>query len=228
VSFYNESFGQAIYPTPMVGMLGIFDDVSIHIDGAFKDEGDVIVFLGDDAAWMDGSEYQKVAYAKVEGRVPDVDLQLEVELQDKLRAAIEARLLRSAHDCAEGGLAVALAECCIASGSTGGAQFADPEAPRSGRDGRWLGADVDLGSAAAGAAGRPDLVLFGEAPTRVIVSVAPELLGPLGKVLGGLPHRVLGRVTGADLRCTMDGEELFTVPVGELHSAYESLPRRLA
>ena len=55
VSFYNESFGQAIYPTPMVGMLGIFDDVSVHIDGAFKDEGDVIVFLGDDAAWMDGS-----------------------------------------------------------------------------------------------------------------------------------------------------------------------------
>jgi phosphoribosylformylglycinamidine synthase II len=228
VSFYNESFGQAIYPTPMIGMLGVYDDVSVHIDGAFKEAGDLIVLLGAEAGWMDGSEYQKVAYAKVEGRVPDVDLQLEVELQDKLRAAIEARLLRSAHDCAEGGLAVALAECCIASGSTGGAQFADPEAPRSGRDGRWLGADVDLGSAAAGAAGRPDLVLFGEAPTRVIVSVAPELLGPLGKVLGGLPHRVLGRVTGADLRCTMDGEELFTVPVGELHSAYESLPRRLA
>ena len=141
VSFYNESFGQAIYPTPMIGMLGVYDDVSVHIDDAFKNEGDVIVLLGAGAAWMDGSEYQKVAYGKVEGRVPDVDLQLEVELQHKLRAAIEARLLKSAHDCAEGGLAVALAECCLASGSTGGAQFADPEAPRSGRDGRWLGAD---------------------------------------------------------------------------------------
>ena len=105
----------------------------MHIDDAFKDEGDVIVLLGAEAGWMDGSEYQKVAYGKVEGRVPDVDLQLEVELQRKLRAAIEARLLKSAHDCAEGGLAVALAECCIAGGSTGGAQFADPEAPRSGR-----------------------------------------------------------------------------------------------
>jgi phosphoribosylformylglycinamidine synthase len=230
VSFYNESFGQAIYPTPMIGMLGVYDDVSIHIDGAFKDAGDVIVLLGAEAAWMDGCEYQKIAYGKVEGRVPDVDLQLEVELQNKLRAAIEARLLRSAHDCAEGGLAVALAECCIAGGSTGGAQFEDPEAPRSGRDGRWLGADVDLGSAAsvAGAAGRPDLALFGEAPTRVIVTVAPELLGPLDEVLGGLPHRVLGRVTGTSLRCTMEGEELFTVPVAELHSAYESLPQRLA
>ncbi|MBE3032524.1 MAG: phosphoribosylformylglycinamidine synthase subunit PurL [Actinobacteria bacterium] len=230
VSFYNESFGQAIYPTPMIGMLGVYDDVSVHVDDAFKDDGDVIVMLGAEAGWMDGSEYQKVAYGKVEGRVPDVDLQLEVELQNKLRAAIEARLLRSAHDCAEGGLSVALAECCIASGSTGGAQFEDPEAPRSGRDGRWLGADVDLGSAAsvAGAAGRPDLALFGEAPTRVIVTVAPELLGPLDEVLGGLPHRVLGRVTGTNLRCTMEGKELFTVPVGELHSAYESLPQRLA
>jgi phosphoribosylformylglycinamidine synthase len=230
VSFYNESFGQAIYPTPMIGMLGVYDDVSVHIDDAFKDEGDVIVLLGAEAGWMDGSEYQKVAYGKVEGRVPDVDLQLEVELQHKLRAAIEARLLKSAHDCAEGGLAVALAECCIAGGSTGGAQFADPEAPRSGRHGRWLGADVDLGSAAAvaGAAGRPDLALFGEAPTRVVVSVAPELLGPLDEALGGLPRRVLGRVTGANLRCTMEGKELFTVAVGELHSAYESLPQRLA
>jgi phosphoribosylformylglycinamidine synthase len=230
VSFYNESFGQAIYPTPMIGMLGIYDDVSVHIDDAFKADGDVIVLLGADAGWMDGSEYQKVAYGKVEGRVPDVDLNLEVQLQARLRAAIEARLLKSAHDCSEGGLAVALAECCIASGSVGGAQSADPEAPRTGRDGRWLGADVDLGAAATvtGAAKRPDLALFGEAPTRVIVTVAPELLGPLDEALGSLPHRVLGRVTGADLRCTMEGEELFTVPVGELHSAYESLPQRLA
>ena len=75
VSFYNESFGQAIYPTPMVGMLGIFDDVSVHIDSAFKDEGDVVMLLGDAAAWMDGAEYQKTAYGKVEGRIPDVDLE---------------------------------------------------------------------------------------------------------------------------------------------------------
>ena len=230
VSFYNESFGQAIYPTPMVGMLGIFDDVSVHIDGAFKDEGDVVLFLGDDAAWIDGAEYQKVAYSVVEGRVPDVDLRLEVELQRKLRAAIEVRLLKSAHDCAEGGLAVALAECCVFSGSNGGAQFRDPEAPRPGRSGRWLGADVDLGPAAAvtGASSRPDLALFGEAPTRVIVTCTPDKVAELEAVLGDLPHRTVGRVTGADLRCTMDAKELFAVPVSELHSAYESLPKRLA
>ncbi|HEX5641115.1 MAG TPA: AIR synthase related protein, partial [Thermoleophilia bacterium] len=230
VSFYNESFGQAIYPTPMVGMLGIFDDVSVAIDAAFKDEGDVVLLLGDDAAWMDGSEYQKTAYGKVEGRIPDVDLELEVKLQARLRAAIEARLLKSAHDCAEGGLAVALAECCVFSGSNGGAQTGEPEAVRPGRSGRWLGADVDFGSAEAitGAAGRPDLALFGEAPTRVVVTCAPDKVAELEALLGDLPHRTVGRVTGADLRCTMDAKELFAVPVSELHSAYESLPERLA
>lgn len=228
VSFYNESFGQAIYPTPMVGMLGIFDDVSVHIDAAFKDEGDVVLLLGDAAAWMDGSEYQKVAYGRVEGRVPDVDLELEVELQARLRAAIEARLLKSAHDCAEGGLAVALAECCVFSGSNGGALTADPEAPAD-RSGRWLGAEVELGDRAVvtGAAGRTDLALFGEAPTRVVVSCAPDKVAELQDVLGDLPQLTLGRVAGADLRCTMDGKELFAVPVNELHSAYESLPQRL-
>ena len=229
VSFYNESFGQAIYPTPMIGMLGVYDDVSIHVDQAFKDEGDVIVLVGDTAAWMDGSEYQKIAYGRVEGRVPDVDLQLEAKLQSKVRAAIAARLVKSAHDCAEGGLAVALAECCIAAGSNGGAQWAEPEPP-VGREGRWLGADVDLGAAAdvTGAAGRADLALFGEAPTRVVLTCAPELLGPLEEVLGGLAHRVVGRVTGTHLRCTMDSRELVAVPVSELSSAYESLPQRLA
>ena len=224
VSFYNESFGQAIYPTPMIGMLGVYDDVSVHIDDAFKDEGDVIVLLGHGVGWMDGSEYQKVHFGKVEGRVPDVDLQLEVALQARLRAAIEARLLRSAHDCAEGGLAVALAECAIASGSTGGARFGDPEShERLSSGGRWRGADVNIPDGAA----RPDLALFGEAPSRVVVTVAPARLEALSEVLGDLPHRVLGTVTGDALRCSMDGAELFAVPVSELHAAYESLPERL-
>jgi phosphoribosylformylglycinamidine synthase len=236
VSFYNESFGQAIYPTPMIGMLGIYDDVSIHIDHSFKDDGDLVLLLGATGGWMDGSEYQKVHYGKVEGRVPDVDLRLEGELQSRLRAAIAARLLKSAHDCAEGGLAVALAECAIAGGATGAAVCADPMTPErlSGGAGRWRGADIDLGaeptwapSREVGCGARSDLVLFGEAPTRVVVTVAPECLAPLQAIIGDLPHRILGRVTGAELRCTMSGSELFAVAVAELHSAYESLPERL-
>jgi phosphoribosylformylglycinamidine synthase len=223
VSFYNESFGQAIYPTPMIGMLGIYDDVSVHIDGAFKEEGDVIVLLGPPEGFVDGAEYQKVHYGRVEGRVPDVDLALEVRLQAAVRDAVARRLLKSAHDCAEGGLAVALAESAIASGAPGGAQWADPAMPKPERSGRWLGADV-----AIGAVERPDLALFGEAPSRVVITCAPADLEAVRELAGELPFAVLGVVTGEGLRCTMGGEELLALPVSELHGVYESLPDRLA
>ncbi len=223
VSFYNESFGQAIYPTPMIGMLGVYDDVGIHLDGAFKDEGDVIVLLGPPEGFVDGSEYQKVHYGKVEGRVPDVDLGLEVRLQAAVREAIARRLLKSAHDCAEGGLAVALAESAIASGAPGGAQWVDPDLAKPGRSGRWLGADV-----AIDAVGRPDLALFGEAPSRVVATCAPNDLDAVHALAGDLPFAVLGVVTGESLRCTMGSEELLALPVSELHGVYESLPDRLA
>jgi phosphoribosylformylglycinamidine synthase len=234
VSFYNESFGQAIYPTPMIGMLGVYDDVSIHIDHSFKDDGDLILLLGATGGWMDGSEYQKVHYGRVEGRVPDVDLPLERELQERVRAAIAARLLKSAHDCAEGGLAVALAECAIGSGATGGAAWDDSEVYLSEATGRWRGADITLRremldpASAQANAQRPDLLLFGEAPTRVVVTVAPEQLDVLRALLGTLPHHVIGRVTNGQLRCTMDDEEMFVLPVADLHAAYESLPQRLS
>ncbi len=223
VSFYNESFGQAIYPTPMIGMLGVYDDVSIHIDGAFKDEGDVIVLLGPPAGFVDGSEYQKVHHGKVAGRVPDVDLEVEARLQAAVREAIARRLLKSAHDCAEGGVAVALAESAIASGAPGGARWTDPTLPKPGRSGRWLGADVTIG-----AVERPDLALFGEAPSRVVVTCAPGDLEAVRELAGDLPFAVLGVVTGESLRCTMGDEELLALPVSELHGVYESLPDRLA
>jgi hypothetical protein len=118
----------------------------------------------------------------------------------------------------------------VFSGSNGGALTYDPAAPKAGRPGRWLGAEVDLPhpSVVAGAADRADLALFGEAPTRVVVTCAPGKVAELESCLGDLPHAIVGRVAGEHLRCTMDGEELFAAPVSELHSAYESLPERLA
>jgi hypothetical protein len=83
-------------------------------------------------------------------------------------------------------------------------------------------------AAVTGAAGRPDLALFGEAPTRVVVTCAPAKVAELEAILGDLPRHTVGRVAGTDLRCTMESKELFAVPVSELHSAYESLPERLA
>ncbi len=234
VSFYNESFGQAIYPTPMIGMLGIYDDVSVHVDSAFKDEGDIVLLLGTIGGWIDGSEYQKVHFGRIEGRIPDVDLGLERRLQAALRASIEARLVKSAHDCAEGGLAVALSECAIGSGAPGGGCWTDPENPtrlmRVG--GRWLGAQVDLGvehdGETSGQADRDDLVLFGEAPSRVVITIAPSRLDEVRTLLGDVPHSVLGSVTGMDLRCTIGVREVLNVPVAELHAAFESLPERIA
>jgi len=217
VSFYNESFGNAIYPTPMVGMLGVMDDVTRQCDARFKTAGDVVVLLGPpDAAWLDGSEYQKVHFGRVEGRVPDVDLALEVELQRVLREGIVAGLIRSAHDCAEGGLAVALAECCMASGTEGGALTAAP--PQA------LGAALTLPASAL----RPDVALFGEGPSRVIVTCAPADAPALAALAAGLPLTTLGAVGGDRLRLSVDGAAALDLPAAELHAAYESLPERLA
>jgi phosphoribosylformylglycinamidine synthase len=185
---------------------------------------------------MDGSEYQKAHFGRVEGRVPDVDLEAERRLQAALRAAIGRRLVKSAHDCSEGGLAVCLAECAIGSGVNGGARFDDPEAGAAADGaGRWRGADVELPAALLaapgqpqGAAGRPDLALFGEAPTRVVVTCAPGDAEAVEALLDGVPHRRIGVVTGDHLRCTMQGSELFSAPVSALCAAYESLPDRLA
>ena len=216
VSFYNESFGNAIYPTPMVGMLGVFDDVTKHCDARFKHEGDLVALLGPaDNAFLDGSEYQKVHFGRVEGRVPDVDLDLEKELQRVLREGIGAGLVKSAHDCAEGGLAVALAECCIASGVEGGALTA--AAPPS------LGAALTLPATTL----RPDVALFGEGPTRVIVTCAPANAAALAALAGVVPLTPLGTVTGQRLQITAAGETLVDVPVTELRRSYESLPDRL-
>jgi len=222
VSFYNESFGNAIYPTPMVGMLGVMDDVSKHCDARFKDEGDVVALLGPAAdAWLDGSEYQKVRFGRVEGRVPDVDLDLEKELQRVLREGIGAGLIKSAHDCAEGGLAVALAECCIASGVVGGALTA--ATPPS------LGAALTVPAGAL----RADVALFGEGPTRVIVTCAPGDAAALTTLAAGLPLAVLGTVAGDRLRVAVEGAAVtgtaaIDLPVAELQRSYESLPDRLA
>ena len=218
VSFYNESFGNAIYPTPVVGMLGVLDDVSRSTDHTFKHEDDLVVLLGGDAAWLDGSEYQKIHYGRVAGRVPDVDLGLEKQLQAAVREGVRRGLVCSAHDCAEGGLAVALAECAIASGATGGLTYHDPEGAAQ----RFLGADLQLP-----AGPRPDIALFGECPSRIVVSVAADDLERLRTLAAAVPLTVLGRVTGETLRITMNGHRLLEIPVHRLHAAYESLPDRL-
>ena len=114
VSFYNESFGQPIYPTPTVGLVGLIDHIDHHCTLDFKDEGDVIVLVGESEAELGGSEYLKVEHGLVSGRPPALDLDLETAVQAVVRDGIRNGVVKSAHDCSEGGIAVTLAESCLA------------------------------------------------------------------------------------------------------------------
>jgi phosphoribosylformylglycinamidine synthase len=151
VSLYNESQGQAIYPTPVVGMLGVLPDLKHRSPSGFRGEGDTVLLLG---PWggehrsLAGSLYLEMAHERVAGR-PRIDLDMEWRLQRLCLAAIRRGLVRSAHDCSDGGLLVALAEACI----MGGVGF------------RWERWQLD---------GRLDAALFGEAPSRIVVSVSPR------------------------------------------------------
>ena len=157
VSLYNESFDQPIYPTAVVGMLGLMDDVTANCTVAFKDEGDEIYLVGGMAPVLDGSEYQKRWYGgpkgRPAGRIPDVDLTAEAALQRLLQEAIAGRLLRSAHDCSDGGVAVALAESCIAGNI--GAELAFHGL-------HWMAEDRPGEGRAAGLSRRTDIAFFGE------------------------------------------------------------------
>lgn len=205
VSFYNESFGQAIYPTPVIGMLGLLDDVTKHGDLAFTEDGDVILLLGDTVPCLDGSEYQKRWFGQVEGRIPDVDLDQERALQGVVRQGVRSGLFRSAHDCSDGGLAIAVAESCIA-----------------GNRGATLQLQGLPGVASWNGQPRYDVALFGEAPTRVVVTVQPADLEEAERTCAAMrvPLMVIGTTGGSELvlntpACTV------RVPIEALRSVYE-------
>jgi phosphoribosylformylglycinamidine synthase II len=201
VSLYNESFGQAIYPTPVVGTVGLIEGHAAT-PSAFQGEGDLVVLLGPwraEPADLGGSTYLAALHDTVAGRPPQLDLQLERAVQQLTLRAISAGLVRSAHDCSDGGLAVALAECSLWSGIGLRAEPALPAAPSHER----------LAATA---------LLFGEAPSRIIVSLPPsrwEELADLAVELG-VPATRLGMTGGDRLVLT----PWLDVPVGELDAAW--------
>ncbi|WP_226567507.1 phosphoribosylformylglycinamidine synthase subunit PurL [Bacillus stratosphericus] len=147
VSLYNESNGTAIYPTPVIGMVGLVEDTAHITTQSFQQEGDVIFVIGETKEEFAGSELQKMTEGRIYGKAPEIDLDVELARQEALLAAIQNGLVQSAHDVSEGGLGVALAESTF------------------GTDG--LGADIqiDLNSAAS---------LFSESQSRFVVTVKPE------------------------------------------------------
>ena len=208
VSFYNETEGRGILPTPVIGMVGLMEDVKRVIQPGFKNAGDFIALLGATGEDLSISEYAAVIENKsteqlaAAGRVPSLNLEAEVAVQTACLRAAEAGLLRSAHDCADGGLAIALAECCFSSLNR-----------------EVFGADIDL-------TGDYDLAtrLFSETPSRIIISFDESSLGDIEEVVAaaGCPMTLLGNVGADRLRIESDGEEVIQLDVAELESAWRS------
>jgi phosphoribosylformylglycinamidine synthase II len=179
VSFYNETNGLSIYPTPMLGMVGLIDEADRAMTQWFRDEGDAIVLLGKTREDLGGSEYLKVLQHREQGSPPFVSLDIEKALQDFALKVIHEGLVRSAHDCSDGGLAVALAECCVSG-------------PREAQ-----GAVVKLGLGSL----RRDALLFGESQSRIILSSRPTAVGSIlsRAAEAGVPAAQIGTVGGGRL-----------------------------
>ena len=203
VSLYNESQGDAIYPTPVIGALGLLEDVEQHVGVGFTRPGDLVVLLGADriderASTLAGSEYLDLIHGLVAGR-PEIDLDLEVRLQKACVELVGKGLITSAHDCSDGGLAIAIAECCIAGG---------------------MGFEGDFSNSA-----RWDAALFGEAQSRIVVSVPQDKFDSVRAVCLALqvPQMTLGRTEGDSLRL----EGLVDLPLRKIDDAWRNALERV-
>jgi phosphoribosylformylglycinamidine synthase II len=189
VSLYNETEGRAILPTPVIGVVGVMDDAARVLTRVFPSSGLEIVLLGDNSGELGGSEYLKTVHELLRGSPPALDLIRERALQRLLVELTSKGHLRSAHDCAEGGFAVALAECCFESGGIG----ASVGVASSASDG-----DVDLTAA----------TLFGESASRAIVSVSPDTIDAVlaAANAAGVAAQRIGVTGGSSLRIAVDSK----------------------
>ncbi|WP_138496453.1 phosphoribosylformylglycinamidine synthase subunit PurL [Paenibacillus pinistramenti] len=205
VSLYNENAKGAIYPTPVVGMVGLVHDVDHITTQGFKQEGDVIFLLGETKAELGGSEFQAVVHGVTEGRPPVLDLDTEKKLLGTVLASIQKGLVSSAHDLSEGGLAAALAESCI-SGS--------------------VGAKIALESGGL----RPDHLLFSESQSRILLTASADKAEELEQYIAGqgVPAAVIGRVEGTSLEIEINSVSALNKPVEGLKQVWEeAIPCRM-
>jgi phosphoribosylformylglycinamidine synthase subunit PurL len=192
VSFYNETDGRAIPPTPTVGMVGLLEDVRRHVRMPFAREGDLIALLGESLDELGGSEFLRTIRGRDEGPCPEVNLSAERRLIDLLVAFVAHRKLSSAHDVSDGGLAAALGECAMSGG---------------------LGAEIRFDSNL-----RPSSLLFGESTGRAVVSFRPEEESAVraSAEQGRVPLTVLGRAGGKRLRISLRSSVLIDEDVSSL------------
>ena len=206
VSFYNETEGVGIYPTPVIGMVGILRD-RLPMTPHFKQEGDEVVLMGKLCVEAGGSRYATLN-GMLKGPCPHIDLDRELRSRDALLQAFEEELLQSLHDCSDGGLIATVAESCFGS---------YPHIC-----GCHLAAEGDF---------RPDVYLFGESQTRYLLSCRPESWTRLQEVLNfhGVPYSHLGKTGGRMIHFDFNGRKLIRLPIEEIHSIwYNSISNQLA
>ncbi|MDX1495691.1 MAG: AIR synthase related protein, partial [Longimicrobiales bacterium] len=206
VSLFNETDGKAIYPTPVIGMVGVIDDVDRITPNAFRSAGDDIVLLGENSGEIGGSEYLYVTADLVAGQPPSVDLPGEKRLQQAMLSLIHDGLVTAAHDCSQGGLACTLAEMALGDGE-------DP-----------LGVDAEIDEEL-----RPVVSLFGESQGRIVISCDPSKTDEVLRAAKryDVPARKIGTVRDADDDFTLRVRDAsVSAPVGEMAEAYfQAIPK---
>ncbi|MBN2017213.1 MAG: phosphoribosylformylglycinamidine synthase subunit PurL [Candidatus Cloacimonetes bacterium] len=202
VSFYNETVKSAVYPTPVIGMIGLLDDVTFATSQYFKEVGDVIVLLGKHCNSIAASEYLAIEHKLIAGHAPEIDLEFEQRVQNVCYDAIHNGFIQSAHDCSEGGLAVALVESCFNPHGLLGAKLS-----------------IDLMN-------RADAELFGESHSRIILSLKEENISSLKQIIKkyNIPYSIIGKVTEA----RFDINHLISLDVRELYDLwYHSIRKKM-
>jgi phosphoribosylformylglycinamidine synthase len=204
VSLYNESPAGVVDPTPTVAMVGLIEKEEDVTTQYFKCNGDVIILVGEVGHEIGASRFLKVCHGRKAGRPPRLDIERELAVQNAVRELIRAGLLRSAHDCSEGGLAVALAESCF-----------NPDG--------LLGAQIELADVSTA----PAIVLYNESQSRIVISCAPEHAGNVMSMLKSenVPHQRIGAVGEKTLSIKTSGEE-FSWPIETIHDDWFNAIRR--
>ncbi len=208
VSFYNETDGKGILPTPTIGMVGLLEDVRKVITCGFKNEGDLIAILGETKNDLAASEFAQTVLGLTtdeliaNGEVPEIDLDLERKVQETCLKLADNYLLKSAHDCSDGGLAVTIAESCFSSLNRVA-----------------VGAKIELNDKNIPA----ESLLFGETPSRIVVSFAAENAEEIKKISeeADCPFQIIGKVAGKDLKIKINESETIAVQITELERIWK-------
>ena len=213
VSFYNETEGRGILPTPTIGMVGLIEDTRKTITQGFKREGDLIALLGTTNDDLSVSEFAQtiLGFSTDEliesGEVPVIDLDLEKRVQAACLKLADECLINSAHDPSDGGLAVAVAETCFSSLNR-----------------KSIGAEIEL----KGENLSTEALLFSESPSRIVISFAAENLEKIKEVLTDCPFEIIGKVTGGDFKIKVKNAEVISASVSELENVWKtSLEKQL-